>query len=64
MIDPPAIRYELSEKQQAISAGGIGVVLEAIKTLGVREAINEGSTTNDVRGANYPMSLNLASWSA
>lgn len=44
MIDPPAIRYELSEKQQAISAGGIGVVLEAIKTLGVREAINEHLT--------------------
>lgn len=44
MIVPPAIRYELSEKQQAISAGGIGVVLEVIKTLGVRKAINEHLT--------------------
>ena len=31
MIDTPAIKYELSDKQQAISAGGIGAIMQLIE---------------------------------
>lgn len=40
MIQPPAIKYELADKQQAISAGGIGALMQLTKTLGVRQEIN------------------------
>lgn len=39
MINPPAIKYEFAEKQQAISAGGIGTILQVVKRLNLREAI-------------------------
>lgn len=42
MIDPPAIHYELAERTQAIAAGGLGVVQQLVKQLGVRESINRG----------------------
>ena len=41
MIRTPAIKYELAEKQQAISAGGIGVIMQLIKQLDLRKHINE-----------------------
>jgi hypothetical protein len=40
MIQPPAIKYELADKQQAISAGGIGTLLQLTKTLELRKEIN------------------------
>lgn len=40
MIQPPAIKYELADKQQAISAGGVGVIMQLINQLEVREEIN------------------------
>ena len=40
MINPPAIRCELSEKQEAISAGGLGMVLQLAKRLDLRKEIN------------------------
>lgn len=40
MIDPPAIEYELAEKQQAISAGGLGAILQLIQELDLRQHIN------------------------
>jgi len=40
MIKTPAIQYELAEKQQAIAAGGIGVVMQLIQTLDLRKQIN------------------------
>ena len=39
MIDPPLIKYELAQRQQAISAGGIGTILQVIKRVKLREAI-------------------------
>jgi len=41
MIVTPAIRYELSEKQQAISCGGIGVMLQLAEQLKLRKEINQ-----------------------
>jgi len=41
MIDTPAIKYELSDKQQAISAGGIGAVMQLIQQLDLRKTINQ-----------------------
>lgn len=40
MIDPPTIHYELAERTQAIAAGGLGVVQELVRQLGVAESIN------------------------
>jgi len=40
MIRPDAIQYELADKQQAISAGGIGTLLQLTKTLDLRKEIN------------------------
>lgn len=40
MIQPPAIKYELADKQQAIAAGGIGTLLQLAKTLDLRKEIN------------------------
>jgi hypothetical protein len=41
MIDTPAIKYELSDKQQAISAGGLGTIMQLIGQLDLRSTINE-----------------------
>lgn len=41
MIDTPAIKYELSDKQQAISAGGLGTIMQLIGQLDLRRTINE-----------------------
>ena len=40
MLHTPAVKYELSDKQQAVSAGGIGVIMQLIKQLDLRKAIN------------------------
>ena len=41
MIHTPGINYELAEKQQAISAGGIGAVLQLMQQLDLRKKINQ-----------------------
>ncbi len=41
MIRPESVNYELADKQQAIAAGGIGMLLELSKRLGLREEINQ-----------------------
>jgi len=41
MIAAPAIQYELAEKQQAISAGGVGAIMQLIGRLDLRKTINE-----------------------
>ena len=40
MIAPPSIQYELSDRIQAIGAGGLGVVQQMVKQLGLAEDIN------------------------
>lgn len=40
MIRPVAAKYELAEKQQAVACGGIGMVLQVVKQLGLRKLIN------------------------
>ncbi len=40
MLGPPSIQYELSEKQHAIAAGGIGLIMQLTKQLRFRQAIN------------------------
>lgn len=40
MLTPPAIKYELADRQQAIAAGGVGVIMEMVKRLDVRGEIN------------------------
>jgi hypothetical protein len=42
-IRPGATKFELSERTQAISCGGIGVIMEMIKQLDLRKAINEAA---------------------
>ena len=42
MIAPPTIHYELAERTQAIAAGGLGVVQQLVRQLGVAESINRG----------------------
>ena len=39
MIAPPAIRYELADRIQAIGAGGLGVIPQMQKQLGLAEDI-------------------------
>lgn len=41
MIHTPQIEYQLAQRQQGIAAGGIGVILELIQKLGLREEINQ-----------------------
>ena len=41
MMRPPAIQYELAEKQQAIAAGGLGAILQLIERVGLRRHINQ-----------------------
>lgn len=40
MIAPPAIQYELADRIQAMSAGGLGVIQQMVKQLGLAESIN------------------------
>lgn len=42
MINPPTIQYELAERTQAIAAGGLGVVQQLVRQLGVAQSINRG----------------------
>lgn len=41
MFDPPPIKYELAEKQQAVAAGGLGMIMELVQRLDLRHEINE-----------------------
>ena len=41
MISTPKIRYEMAEKQQAISAGGVGTMMQLIQRLDLRTQINQ-----------------------
>lgn len=43
MINPPAAKYELSEKQQAVSCGGIGTIMELVKQVELRKEINRAA---------------------
>lgn len=40
MIRPPLIKYELADRQQAISAGGLGAVLNLVNQLDLRRQLN------------------------
>lgn len=40
MIAPPAIQYELADRIQATNAGGLGIVQQMVKQLGLTESIN------------------------
>lgn len=40
MLDPPTIQYELAERTQAIASGGLGVMQQLVRKLGVAESIN------------------------
>lgn len=40
MISPPSIQYELADRVQAMNAGGLGVVQQMVKQLGLAESIN------------------------
>lgn len=40
MIAPSSTKYELSEKQQAISCGGLGMIMDLVKKLDLRKQIN------------------------
>lgn len=40
MIKPPPIKYELAEKQQAISVGGLGAMMAIFDRLDLRKRIN------------------------
>jgi hypothetical protein len=42
MLTTPAVQYELAERCQAISAGGIGVVQQLVRQLGIADSINRG----------------------
>jgi hypothetical protein len=42
MIAPPAIQYELADRVQAMNAGGLGVVQQMVRQLGLAESINRG----------------------
>ena len=40
MIAPPTIQYELADRIQAIGAGGVGVIQQMVKQLGLAEDFN------------------------
>ena len=42
MIEPPAMQYELADRVQAMTAGGLGVVQELVQQLDLAEIINRG----------------------
>ena len=43
MIRPSVTKLELADKQQAISCGGIAVILDLIKTIGLRQELNSAA---------------------
>lgn len=43
MIRPSVTKLELADKQQAISCGGIAVILDLIKTIGLRKELNSAA---------------------
>lgn len=43
MIRPSATKLELSDKQQALSCGGIAVIMELIKTIGLRKELKSAA---------------------
>lgn len=43
MIRPPRARYELAEKSRAVACGGLGMILELVKQVGLREEINRAT---------------------
>jgi len=43
MIRPSATKLELSDKQQAVSCGGIAVIMELIKTIGLRKELKSAA---------------------
>ena len=42
MLNCPTVQYELAEKTQAIAAGGMGVVQQMVRQLGIAGSINRG----------------------
>lgn len=40
MIAPPSIQYELADRVQATNAGGLGVIQQMVKQLGLAQSIN------------------------
>lgn len=40
MINPAKVRYQLAERQQAVSCGGIGMIMELVKQVDLRRHIN------------------------
>lgn len=42
MLTCPNVKYELSEKTQAVACGGIGVAQQLVRQLGISESINRG----------------------
>lgn len=42
MIAPPAMQYELSDRVQATTAGGLGVIQELVRQLDLAQIINRG----------------------
>ena len=40
MIRPPAAHYEFAERQQAVACGGLGLIMELVKQIGLRDHIN------------------------
>lgn len=40
MIAPPSIQYELADRIQATNAGGLGVIQQMVKQLGLTESVN------------------------
>jgi len=43
MIRPATTKIELTEKQQAVTCGGLAVIIELIKTLGLRQELNRSA---------------------
>ena len=44
MIRPATTKIELAQKQQAVSCGGIAVIIELIKQLGLRKKLNQSAS--------------------
>jgi hypothetical protein len=49
MIDPPSIQYELADRIQAISAGGLGVSQQMVKQLDLADSFNRQCSTRAPR---------------
>ena len=45
MIRPATTKLELSDKQQAITCGGLAAIMELIKTVGLRKCLNQSAST-------------------